>query len=315
MRKTILPGALSAVVLATACTPVTNSNANQSAANFNININTNANATSPQTASASDLTEKERQAYDALRRKDWDAFGRFLADDFIYVTGDGVHDRAKTVEMVRNLDLTDFSMTDTRVVNVDRDLAVVTYTSHSKGNYGGRPIDPETMRESSAWINRGGNWLLVYHQDSEVRTAPAPSATTTGATPATSPAQTTAASPTPATTGAATPTDVEKQIWDALKRKDWDGFASHLAADAVEVEPTGVYDKQGSVNGVRQVNFDNVTLSDFREVRLDPDAALVTYTVRGPQPGFGPKGNRHTTIHVNRGGRWLAVFHQGTEIK
>jgi hypothetical protein len=82
----------------------------------------------------------------------------------------------------------------------------------------------------------------------------------------------------------------------------------------IEVEPDGVYDKAGSVNGVRRLDFTGVTLSDFREVKIDADATLVTYLVRGPRGVFGPNGARHSTIHVNRAGRWLGVFHQGTPI-
>jgi hypothetical protein len=47
-------------------------------------------------------------------------------------------------------------------------------------------------------------------------------------------------------------------------------------------------------------------------VKVDADATIVTYVVKGPRNAFGPKGARHTTIHANRSGRWLAVFHQGT---
>jgi hypothetical protein len=143
---------------------------------------------------------------------------------------------------------------------------------------------------------------------------PTPPATPTPAATATAAAT---ATPTGSATPAATPansTELEQQIWDALKRKDWDAFAANLAADAVEVEPDGVTDKAGSVNGVKQFDFTGVTLSEFREVKIDADATLVTYMARGPRAPFN-KGSRHTTIHANRSGRWLAVFHQGTPLK
>lgn len=104
----------------------------------------------------------------------------------------------------------------------------------------------------------------------------------------------------------------EKQVWDALKRKDYDAFARFLAEDQVEVEPTGVYDKAGTVSGVKQIDFGDVTLSDFKVVRLSKDAAVVTYLVKGDAPALGAEGGRHSTVWVNRGGKWLAVFHQGT---
>ena len=314
MRKTILLGALLAFA-ATACKTTTpNSNANLPASNANTAAST---PTPAQTVSAKDIIDKENQVFDAIKRKDWDAFAKFLSDDQLYVTNDGVHDRAATLNAVKKLDITEFSLADAKVVNVDKDLVVVTYTSNVKGSYDGKPMPPTSLRESSAWANRYGTWLIVYHQDSEVQTAPPsnPTVADTPTAPGGSEVQTrgkppTAASPAPAP---ATPTDVEKQIWDALKRKDWDAFASMLAADAVEVEPSAVRDKQGTVGAVKQLDFSRVTLSDFKEVKIDADAALVTYVVRGAEPS--PKGYRHTTIQNNRGGKWLAVFHQGTQIK
>lgn len=302
MKRILLLGALLAV--AAACGPAvnTNTNTNQPASN------TNAAATpTPATVSAKDIIDKENQVFDALKRKDWDAFAAFLADDQIYVTADGVHDKAKSLEIVKKLDITEFSLTDTKVLNVDKDLVVITYTSNAKGSYDGKPI-PSTMRESSAWVNRGGTWKLALHQDSEVQTAP-DTTPSFNPTPADSEVQTIAP---PADT--MTATEREKWIWDALKRKDWNGFASMLAADAIEVEPSGVYDKQGSVNGVKKIDFSKVSVSDFKETKLHTNATLVTYMVKGPRP-VGPKGDRHSTIWANRSGKWLAVFHQGTEIK
>lgn len=56
------------------------------------------------------------------------------------------------------------------------------------------------------------------------------------------------------------------------------------------------------------------SLSDFKEVKFDNDATLVTYLVKATAKGFDPDGERHSTIWVNRGGKWLAAFHQGTPV-
>jgi len=310
MKRTLLAAALLAAASATACTPTTGpaNNANAPRANSNAA----ATPTPAPTVAAADHIARERQVMDAIKRKDWDAFAAFLADDQLYVSTDGVQDKAATLAGVRKLDVTEYTLADPRVVQIDGDLVVVTYTTTAKGTYDGKPVPAGSQRESTAWVNRGGRWLAVYHQDTEVMSAPTP---TPGApTPAATAA---AATPAGTATPAATPansTELEQQIWDALKRKDWDGFAALLAADAVEVEPEGVTDKAGSVNGVKQFDFTGVTLSEFREVKIDADATLVTYMARGPRAPFN-KGSRHSTIHANRSGRWLAVFHQGTPLK
>jgi hypothetical protein len=139
-------------------------------------------------------------------------------------------------------------------------------------------------------------------------TAQSPSPTPSGS-PATSTASP-ASSPSPITTT----DDVianERSIWDALKAKNWDGFAAALANESIEVEPNGVWDKAGTMRLIRGFDFSKAELSDFKAVPFDSDASLVTYKVRLPGPGLG---EYHSTIWAKRDGKWLAVFHQGTPI-
>ncbi len=103
----------------------------------------------------------------------------------------------------------------------------------------------------------------------------------------------------------------EKAVWETLKTKNYDGFAALLAADAIEVEPNGVFDKAGSVKGVSQFDLSKAQLSEFKSVPFDMDAALVTYLVKLPGPA---PAERHSTIWAKRDGKWLAVFHHGTPV-
>jgi hypothetical protein len=127
----------------------------------------------------------------------------------------------------------------------------------------------------------------------------------------------TAAATTAATTAVSEADHIarEKQVWEMLKKKDYDGFASMLADDQVEVSPSGVNDKAGSVAGVKNGDFSTASLSDFKVVKVDDDAVVVTYLVKSTEAGSNPGGYRESTVWVNRGGKWLAVFHQGTPVK
>jgi hypothetical protein len=78
----------------------------------------------------------------------------------------------------------------------------------------------------------------------------------------------------------------------------------------MHVETDGVYDKAGSVEAVRTFDFSRSAVSDWKSVKFDDDASLVIYTVK--TPGMKPDTEYHSTIWVNRGGKWLALFHQGT---
>jgi hypothetical protein len=308
MKRTFICAALLVATAACTSTPPASNNAQPSNANA---ANANAAATPKAAANVSeaDAIAREKQAWDAIKNKDFDGFANMLAEDQLDVSNDGVYDKAGSVKGVKDLTLTDVSFSDWKVLAVDKDAAVVTYTVTLKGTSGGQPIKEQPVRASSAWVNRGGKWLAVYHQSTEVMPAPA-NPPASKATPTAKPA----ASPAAPSSTTADVTANENLIWDLLKRKDYDGFASFLASDSLEVEAGGVYDKAGSVKGVSEFDFAGTSLSDFKVVKFDADASLVTYLVKGPAPAFTADGERHSTIWANRDGKWLAVFHQGTPV-
>src|SRR5207302_717864 len=91
---------------------------------------------------------------------------------------------------------------------------------------------------------------------------------------------------------------------------NYDAFASYLARDSMEIEADGVYDKSGSVKSASMFDFSKAELSDWKTVKFDNDASVVTYAVK--IPGMKPQKEYHSTIWINRDGKWLALFHQGT---
>ena len=125
----------------------------------------------------------------------------------------------------------------------------------------------------------------------------------TAATASTSPA----AAPVP-TSGADAEAN-EKIVWDLFRSKNYEGFASLLAPDFLEVEPDKVYTKTEAVKGVSEFDASKVVLSDWQVVQFDDDASLVTYVAKFP--GGPGNGERHSTIWAKRDGKWLAVLHHG----
>jgi hypothetical protein len=99
-------------------------------------------------------------------------------------------------------------------------------------------------------------------------------------------------------------------VWDFFKAKNFDGFAAVLAPEFIETEDTGVYDKTGSVKGVQEMDAVQFDLSDWKSVKLDNDAALVSYTVT--MKGLKPNKAYHATIWASHDSKWMAFYHQGT---
>lgn len=302
--------ALAALFLtASACTTTTNTNTGAENANANTNATPVATAT-PAGPTQADLEAKERQVWDAIKAKNWDAFGGMLADDFVIVGSDGVMTKAQMLGDMKKYDLTEYTLSDFRMMKVDADLAVLTYTTSEKSTYDGKPTPGKPTHASSAWVNRGGKWLAAYHQESEAVPMPAASPTPApAASPAASPA--TAASPAASPATIASATDAEKAVWAAIKAKNADAFGSYLLPDALDVEPEGVMDKATSVKMITMFDASKWTLSDFKETKIDADATLLTYKGAGPDRGKQVE-MYHSTIWTNRAGQWKAAFHQGT---
>jgi hypothetical protein len=261
-----------------------------------------------------DAIAKEKAIWEALKTKNYDAFGNMLATDYIEILPDGINDKAETLTEVKDLEITDVTFADWRFIPVDKDASLILYNATIKGKFKGLAFPEGPYRVSSGLVNRDGKWQAIYYQETMVEKEPPPPSPGPSATATASPSI--AASPGTSPAPSTLPTDPiarEKMAWDALKRRDYDAFASYLDPAQVEVESTGVYDKAGTLNGVRTFDASKAELSDFRTVKINPNTDLVTYliTVAGPTP----EKHLATTIWVNRGGKWAALFHQGTTMR
>ena len=294
---------VSLLVLAAACGgPSTNQ------ATSNANMTPEAKA--PTRMADDEAAAREKTSWDAIKRKDYEALGNLLPTDYIEVENDAVYDKASALAFYKDYNLSDVTFSDWKTLPVDKDTVIVMYNVTVKATNKGEAAPPGPYRASSAWVNRGGKWLNIYYQMTMVNTAPPPPPPVKS-----SPAPKTGASPAAKMAAAATgpdPAANEKMVWDALKANDSDAFAAFLASDAVEVEQEAVYDKAGSVKTVSQIDLSKSSLSEWKTVAFDEDAKLVTYMLK--LPGAKPDQERHTTIWVNRGGKWSALFHQGTPV-
>jgi hypothetical protein len=286
---------IAALIVVVACTaPPTNRET--------VNSSTVAEKPSAPPMTEADAIAKEKAIWDTIVKKDYAAFAGMLDTGQLEVTPDGVLEKAQSVSMVKDFEPNELTFSDWKFLSIDKDAYVVAYSVVAKGKYKGKDIPPTPVRASSAWANRDGKWLAIYHQECDVMNMPPPPASATKpAAPATTPAPATATSD---------PIANEKVVWGFLKAGQYDAFGNMIATDAIEVEPNGVWDKAGIMKSVNGFDFSKSTVSDFKSLNIDTDAALVTYLVT--TPGAKPAEERHTTIWAMRDGKWLAVFHQGT---
>jgi len=285
------------LVLVAACTPVANENTS------NANKGTETKAMAP--PSEADMIAKEKAAWDAFRRKDADGFKKMLAADYIEVLDSGTMTGDAAIAGMKDFEISDVTFADWKMTTIDKDAALLTYTVKVKGSYKGNAVPEGPYHEASAYVNRNGEWLTIYYQETlahpeqPMPPPPAKEGTKATASPMASPGET---GPDAAAN--------EKLVWDSIKSKNYDAFASYLASDSIEIEAMGVYNKEASVKGVQMFDASKAELSEFKTVKFDDDASLVTYKVH--IPGEKPDTEYHSTIWVKRDNKWQALFHMGT---
>jgi hypothetical protein len=125
------------------------------------------------------------------------------------------------------------------------------------------------------------------------------------------------ATPTPAGVSQSDIEAKERQAWDAVKSKNGDALGVMLTDDFINVNDSGVYDKAGTIKGIQGEGATDVTLSNFKLLRIDDDAAAITYDIAwtGTHEGKSMTVNlRASSAWAKRGGAWLAVYHQATVV-
>jgi len=292
---------VSFLIFAAACTTAPPAN------NAPVNANTTpAKSTAP--VSEADATAREKAIWEALKKKDMDAFGNMLATDYIEVGDEGVFNKAGILNELKDLTVSDVTFSDWKMLPIDSDALIMTYNATIKGTFKGKDFPPGPYRVASAWVNRDGKWQAFYYQETMVKKSempPPPPAATPGETPKS------------ATTPAAKPPEMgpdpvanEKAIWDTFKTKNYDAFTAALAPEFMELAPDAVYDKAGTIAGVKMMDGAKFELSDWKGVKMDDDASLVTYSVKGATGD----PERHTTIWVKRDAKWMALLHVLTPV-
>jgi hypothetical protein len=276
----------------------------QPAGNKDLVANANKPAEKPAVMpSEAEIIAKEKATWDAVKTKNWDAFGNMMASDFIEVLDGGVQDKAAALSGIRDFDVSEITYADWKMIPIDKDAAILTYTATLKAKYKGEAVPEGPYRNTAVWVNRNDQWLGIFFQQTMAMKMPAEAPTPPAEKKAPPP-------PGTATKPAETSSDTianEKIVWDLFKSRNFDAFAALLAPEFVEIEPTGYYDKAGSVKAVQEMDASGFELSDWKSTKFDDGAGLVTYTVTY-------KGDKeyHSSIWANRNGKWLALLHQGT---
>jgi ketosteroid isomerase-like protein len=122
------------------------------------------------------LIANERAVMDAFAKGNRAAVEKFLARDGWGV--DPMMGRMSNADMLKSFDtmakdmkIASWTITDEKVVWADPNTAIVNYTWSGKGTYQGQPM-PSPMLATTVWTKRGGDWVAVFHQETNKVAAP-----------------------------------------------------------------------------------------------------------------------------------------------
>jgi hypothetical protein len=82
----------------------------------------------------------------------------------------------------------------------------------------------------------------------------------------------------PAASGPSDGERLERQMADDIKAKNWTAVESRIADGFQSVHPDGIRDRAGEIALLKQMNFGNFTLSNFKSTTIG-DNIVVTFTM------------------------------------
>src|SRR3990172_10680926 len=95
-----------------------------------------------------EASSKERAVWDSIKSKNYDAFGNALDSDYVEASLDTLFDKTGIISASKDLVITDATFSEWRLLPIDKDAFVTTYTAKVKGSYKGEPFSPSPIRAS-----------------------------------------------------------------------------------------------------------------------------------------------------------------------
>lgn len=113
------------------------------------------------------LSTIEKALWQAWKDHDAAPFEKYLTDDAVNVSADGVTTgKATFLEMLRSqpCDVNGFTFSDWAVHRVTDDVAILTYSATQDGSCGGETL-ASSLNVSSVYVRKDGMWMsAAYHE-------------------------------------------------------------------------------------------------------------------------------------------------------
>jgi ketosteroid isomerase-like protein len=111
-----------------------------------------------------EIIDKEKAVWQTVQDKKFDAFRKYLADDFRSVYREGINNTDKEVADVKKANLKSFSFSDANVVFPDKDTALLTYKVTTQGTQDGKEASG-SYNAASVWHKQADGWRGIFHTE------------------------------------------------------------------------------------------------------------------------------------------------------
>jgi hypothetical protein len=245
--------------------------------------------------------EREKEVWEALKHKDKAAATRLLADDFVGMYDFGFFNKSEWVKQIDDqYTVDDYTIMNPKVLHPSPTMALLLYTSTCKGAGAWADYCSNTARISDLWVERNGEWLALFSQDTTATENDQDDATVLKEIIAS-----------------------ENQIVGALSRDDIAGFGKLLPEDVLDIWTDGVHNKAEWIPQSEQQKKEGYLFRDFRFddpklIRLAPDAAILIATeiIHGLDKGKPFEQRLYTmACYVHRNGKWVPRVYQDTPVE
>ena len=128
------------------------------------------------TAGAGSLDEmivtQEKLVIDAIRKNDVEAFKSLVDVNGTLVNSAGIGKIGDAVAMLFGPDVkfAEYTLKDPQVRTVDKNTAIINYTSSSSATYKGQTLTSKSF-ETTIYVRRAAKWVAWFHQSSEIAPA------------------------------------------------------------------------------------------------------------------------------------------------
>ena len=108
------------------------------------------------------IMAKEKEAWQAFKDKNADAFKKLVDKDFRGVYAEGVVDLKAEVDEMQKTDMKSFAISDYTAFSDEPDVIVTTYKCAVQGTSGGKD-NSGTYNCGTVWKKEGNDWMAIFH--------------------------------------------------------------------------------------------------------------------------------------------------------